>query len=202
MPGKMTAFDIDIHVPLVVVGPGVAPGVTSDAMVENTDLAKTFAAIGGVDVPSDGHSLLPLLAGTTPADWRSAILVEHHGPDRSGGDPDFQQPASGSPRSYEAMRTKRFLYVEYDDGEREFYDLRSDPFELHNIADTLTPFDRALLHIELMNLKRCHGGPACWAAMHVKSGIEPLSRSAPLQSRDAHSTRRHQPHHRHHRRHR
>ncbi|MDQ6606515.1 MAG: hypothetical protein M3Z06_08220, partial [Actinomycetota bacterium] len=66
-----------------------------------------------------------------------------------------------------------------------------DPFELHNIADTLTPFDRALLHIELLNLKRCHGGPACWAAMHVSSGIEPLSRSAPLQSRDAHSSRGH-----------
>jgi N-acetylglucosamine-6-sulfatase len=191
MTGKLTAFDIDIHVPLVVVGPGVPAGTSTDAMVENVDLAKTFAAIGGTDVPSDGHSLLPLLAGTPPADWRSAILVEHHGPDLSGRDPDFQQNASGNPRTYEAMRTKRFLYVEYDDGEREFYDLRTDPFELHNIADTLTPFDRALLHIELLDLKRCHGGPACWAAMHVSAGIQPLSRSAPLQSRDAHSARRH-----------
>ena len=32
------------------------------------------------------------------------------------------------------MRTQQFLYVEYADGEREFYDLRRDPFELHNIA--------------------------------------------------------------------
>ncbi len=191
MTGKLTAFDTDIHVPLVVVGPGVAAGATTDAMTENTDLAKTFAAIGGTDVPSDGHNLLPLMSGTTPADWRNAILVEHHGPDLTGRDPDFQQNASGNPRTYEAMRTKRFLYVEYDDGEREFYDLRTDPFELHNIADTLAPFDRALLHIELGNLKRCHGGPACWAAMQVSSGIEPLRRSAPLQSRDAHSTRRH-----------
>ncbi len=193
MTGKLTAFDTDIHVPLMVVGPGVPAGATSNALVENTDLAKTFAAIGGTDVPSDGHSLLPLLAGTTPADWRNAILVEHHGPDLSGRDPDFQQTPSGNPRTYEAMRTKTFLYVEYDDGEREFYDLRNDPFELHNIADTLTPFDRALLQIELMNLKGCHGGPACWAAMHVSSGIAPLRRSAPLQSRDADSTRRPRP---------
>jgi arylsulfatase A-like enzyme len=190
MTGKMTAFDTDIHVPLVVVGPGVAAGATSDAMTENIDLAKTFAAIGGTDVPSDGHSLLPLMSGTTADDWRSAILIEHHGPDLSGRDPDFQQNASGNPRTYEAMRTKRFLYVEYDDGEREFYDLRTDPFELNNIADSLSPFDRALLHIELLNLKRCHGGPACWAAMHVSSGVAPLRRSAPLQSRDAHSSRR------------
>jgi N-acetylglucosamine-6-sulfatase len=175
MPGKMTAFDTDIHVPLVVIGPGVPPGTSTDAMAENIDLAKTFAAIGGTDLPGDGHSLLPLLEGTKPADWRNAILVEHHGPDLRGVDPDYQQPASGSPRTYEAMRTKTFLYVEYDDGEREFYDLRTDPDELHNIVDSLTPFDRALLHVELLNMKRCHGGPQCWAAMHVSTSLQPLT---------------------------
>ena len=36
------------------------------------------------------------------------------------------------------MRTPDFLYVEYHDGEREFYDLRTDPFELHNLAPTMT----------------------------------------------------------------
>ncbi|MDQ6607224.1 MAG: sulfatase, partial [Actinomycetota bacterium] len=46
MTGKLTAFDIDIHVPLVVVGPGVPAGTSTDAMTENIDLAKTFAAIG------------------------------------------------------------------------------------------------------------------------------------------------------------
>src|SRR5205085_4023348 len=58
MPGKLTAFDSDIHVPLVVTGPGVAPGSRSDAMAENIDLAETFAAIGGTEVSGDGHSLL------------------------------------------------------------------------------------------------------------------------------------------------
>ena len=47
MPGKLTAFDTDIHVPLVVTGPGVRPGSTTNVMAENVDLAKTFAAIGG-----------------------------------------------------------------------------------------------------------------------------------------------------------
>jgi N-acetylglucosamine-6-sulfatase len=49
-------------------------------------------------------------------------VVEHHGPDLSAADPDFQQPSSGSPRTYVALRTHGFLYVEYDDGEREVYD--------------------------------------------------------------------------------
>jgi N-acetylglucosamine-6-sulfatase len=167
MPGKMTAFDTDIHVPLVVVGPHVAAGVTSTAMAENIDLAKTFTAIGGTSLPGDGRSLLPLLDGTTPADWRDAIPVEHHGPDRSGSDPDYQQPAAGNPRTYEAMRTHGYLYVEYNNGEREFYDLRADPFELNNVAGTLTSQERALLHADLRAMESCHGGPACWSAMHV-----------------------------------
>ena len=170
MPGKMTAFDTDIHVPLVVVGPGVPAGRSSDAMVENIDLAKTFAAIGGTDVPSDGHSLLPLLDGEQPADWRNAILVEHHGPNLRPADPDFQKPSSGNPTSYEAMRTHDLLYVEYSDGEREFYNLKTDPDELHNLAAGLTSSQLALLHSDLLGIEHCHNGSACWAAMHVQTG--------------------------------
>jgi N-acetylglucosamine-6-sulfatase len=178
MPGKMTAFDTDIHVPLVIVGPGVPAGATSSAIVENIDLAKTFAAIGGATMQGDGHSLLGLIRGNDSPDWRDAALIEHHGPDLSGVDPDFQQPASGSPRTYEAMRTRRFLYVEYDDGEREFYDLRTDPFELNNIAGRLTVEQSDVLHAELAALERCHGGAACWEAMHVREDVQVQRRRA------------------------
>jgi arylsulfatase A-like enzyme len=176
MPGKLTAFDTDIHVPLIVDGPGVAAGSQSDAMTENIDLAKTFAAIGGTSLPGDGHSLLPLLKAGTPTDWRNAILVEHHGPDLYGNDPDYQAIPAGSPTTYEAMRTNDFLYVEYRDGEREFYDLQTDPFELHNLAGQLTAAALARLHAELLAMVQCHGGAQCWAAMHV-SGVLPALRS-------------------------
>jgi N-acetylglucosamine-6-sulfatase len=167
MPRKLTAFDTDIHVPLVVVGPGVPAGTTTSAMTENTDLAPTFAAIAGTRARSDGHSLLGLFHGRSASDWRDAILVEHHGGPMSVLDPDFQQPPSGSPTTYEAMRTHQFLHVEYADGEREFYDLRTDPFELHNLAGQLTPPELKRLHGELSRLERCHGARRCWAAMHV-----------------------------------
>jgi N-acetylglucosamine-6-sulfatase len=173
MPGKMTAFDTDIHVPLVVVGPGVPAGRSTDAMAENIDLAKTFTAIGGKGLAGDGRSLLALLHGEPPAQWRNAILVEHHGPDLRGIDPDYQQPASGSPRTYEAIRTHDLLYVEYDNGERELYNLRDDPYELRNLAGSLA---LALLHRELLRIKRCHDGSACWAAMHVQTGFPPSAR--------------------------
>ncbi len=168
MPGKMTAFDIDIHVPLVISGPGIPAGTTTNAMTENIDLARTFAQIGGTDLPSDGRTLVPLFGGLSQADWRNAVLIEHRGPDRRPDDPDFQQPASGNPTTYEAMRTDEFLYVEYSDGERELYDLRNDPFELHNLAANLTPVSLAQLHADLLDLESCHGGQQCWAAMHVQ----------------------------------
>ena len=168
MPGKLTAFDTDIHVPLVVIGPRVPPGVKTSAVAENVDLAKTFTQIAGTTIPSDGHSLLALWHGHGTAGWRTAALIEHHGPHLLTADPDYQQPASGNPTTYEAMRTRTFLYVEYDDGEREFYDLRADPFELHNLAAALTPPQVRQLHRELLAMKHCHDGAACWRAMHVR----------------------------------
>jgi arylsulfatase A-like enzyme len=167
LPGKLTAFDTDIHVPLVVVGPHVPAGASTGAMTENIDLAKTFAAIGGTTMSDDGHSLLGLLSGRPAPDWRNAVLVEHHGPDMRGGDPDFQRTGAGNPRTYEAMRTPNFLYVEYDDGEREYYDLRSDPFELHNVARALSALTRTQLHRQLHRLVVCHGAKQCWRAMHT-----------------------------------
>jgi arylsulfatase A-like enzyme len=171
MPGKLTAYDTDIHVPLVVVGPGVPAGATTPAIAENIDLADTFAQIAGTDLPGDGHSLLSLFSGVTPTDWRTAALIEHHGPDLRGSDPDFQQPASGNPRTYEAMRTGQFLYVEYADGEREFYDLQTDPFELDNLAGRLDAVTLAQLHLALGAIENCHDGASCWAAM---GGDQPL----------------------------
>jgi N-acetylglucosamine-6-sulfatase len=165
--GKLTAFDTDIRVPLIVVGPGVAAGAQTDAMAENVDLAKTFARIGGTTMSDDGHSLVPLFGGRTPVGWRNAILVEHHGPDLHHSDPDYQRWPAGNPTTYEAMRTHDFLYVEYRNGEREFYNLRTDPYELHNIADELNPIQSAALHADLQKLEQCRG-LECWTAMHVR----------------------------------
>ena len=173
LPGKETAFDTDIHVPLIVTGPGVAPGTSTNDVAENIDLAKTFAAIGGTTMTGDGQSLLPILHGAQIPNWRNAALIEHKGRRLLPGDPDFQGPASGDPPSYEAIRTRRYLYVEYVDGEREFYDLQDDPYELDNVYDLLTPQDQALLHQQLMAMENCHTGPTCWSAMHVSNSNPP-----------------------------
>jgi N-acetylglucosamine-6-sulfatase len=171
MPGKWTPFDTDIRVPLIVVGPGVPAGARTDVMGENIDLAETFAAIGGTARDGEGRNLLPILHGQHPRHWRNAILVEHHGPTGPHDDPDFEPPASGNPGPYNAIRSQTFLYVAYTArrarGEIDFYDLRRDPFELHNVAGRLSRAQRRQLRAEVNALINCHGEHACWQAMHV-----------------------------------
>ena len=86
------------------------------------------------------------------------------------GDPDLPASGSGNPPSYEAIRTKRSLYVEYVTGEREYYDLRRDPFELHNLAATLSRARLRRLHRTLAGIEACHGGRSCWRAQHGATG--------------------------------
>ena len=47
--GKMTAFDTDIKVPLIIDGPGISPGTSISALAENIDLAPTFEALAGLE---------------------------------------------------------------------------------------------------------------------------------------------------------
>jgi arylsulfatase A-like enzyme len=168
-PGKLTAFDTDIKVPLVVTGPGVPAGTTVDRIVENIDLRPTFDELAGRSSgPAvEGRSLVPFLRGQAPTDWRTAALVEHHGPVLARTDePDRGVPFSGNPPSYEAMRTAGSLYVEYVDGAREYYDLGADPEELTNMAGGLSPQQSASLHTALTAMASCTG-TSCWDAQHV-----------------------------------
>lgn len=203
-PGKETAFEEDIRVPLVVRGPGVPQG-TTPAMAMNTDLAPTFAAIAGAAVPHfvDGRSLLGVLhTGRAPTQWRRAVLVEHHGrvdvpPPRSptttsepldryspgsrvaprepDDDESFNRAATGAPAkgehlpldslnaygvavpAYQAIRTGRYLYVEYQDGEREFFDLARDPNELDDPSRRAPPRVAHELAHSLHALEHCAG---------------------------------------------
>ena len=168
MPGKLTAFDTDIHVPLVVVGPGVPADAGTDAMAENIDLAKTFARSPARPCPATGTACCRCCAAQPPPDWRNAVADRAHGPHDLGARPGL--PAAAPAATRPATRRcgpHSFLYVEYTDGEREFYDLRTDPFELHNIAPFTAPAVMHQLHLELLAIKNCHTGASCWAAMHV-----------------------------------
>ena len=63
--GKGTLYDLGIHVPLIIAGPGIQAGGTSDALVSGIDIAPTILALAGVAIPKTmtGKSLLPALQG-------------------------------------------------------------------------------------------------------------------------------------------
>ena len=168
MPGKLTAYDTDIHVPLVITGPGVPGGVSVGEIVENIDLCSTFTELtGAAPLPNvDGRSLVPLLQGQKPADWRNATLVEHRGARQAREDPDAQDKRSGYLPSYEAIRTLDSLYVEYADGDKEYHDLAADPYEVNNTFSSLPADQKAALHAAVMAMQNCHGAESCWTAQH------------------------------------
>jgi N-acetylglucosamine-6-sulfatase len=164
--GKQAVYEESIQVPLVVLGPGVLAGETIADLALNIDLAPTIAELAGVTPPDfvDGRSLVPLLRGEPPPIARQAALIELFAPaDGEKTQPGVDEPvASGKAAKdvppYRALRTAEAVYVEYDSGERELYDLRVDPYQLANLANNADP---TLLidgySTRLAELARCAG---------------------------------------------
>ena len=109
--GKQLPFEASAAVPLVIAGPGVAPGRRTRAMVSLIDLTATFLDLGGVGVPDDmdGISLRGLLAGETDR-HREYVL---------SGLYDWRMVYDG--------RYK--LIVGFEGANRRLYDLQEDPRE-------------------------------------------------------------------------
>src|SRR5215208_378310 len=163
--GKARPYEESVRVPLVISGPSVAAGSTTDNLVLNTDYFPTFMDLAGAQTPSyvDGRSLVPLLEPpppeSAPPPWRTAILIEGRG---SGSDPEIEVD-----RNYNAVRTSTSKYVEYEGGFRELYNLSppgtpgADPNEVANSYNPTTP--PTDLVSRLQALKSC-AGSGCFTA--------------------------------------
>jgi N-acetylglucosamine-6-sulfatase len=138
-PGKYTPYEPDIHVPLLVRGPGVPRGLTVEALTLSVDFAPTFAELAGATLPAqpDGRSFVPFLKGQPPASWRQAVLLEQFAvPSAPPKGSDLQEPDDTSAHpSHRGLRTASYKYVEYGTGEKEVYNLRTDPDERLNLRD-------------------------------------------------------------------
>jgi N-acetylglucosamine-6-sulfatase len=80
---------------------------------------------GKIPVQYQGRSLVPILKGETPADWRKSFLVEYY------SDTVFPRVHK---MGYKAVRDDRWKYIHYVDQNDldELYDLQNDPYELRN----------------------------------------------------------------------
>ena len=124
---KQTLFERSARSPLIVAGPGVrAKGRATSRIVEFLDIYPTVAALAGLTPPAalHGRSLAPLLADPDARWERPALTQVRRGP-------------AGSTFKGYSVRTERWRYTEWDDGNRgrELYDERRDPGEAVNLAD-------------------------------------------------------------------
>jgi arylsulfatase A-like enzyme len=139
-------YEESARVPFFVRGPGIAAGLKTDKLTLNTDFAPTLAEIAGVSFPADGRSLMSLFHSEEPSSsWRSAVLLEGWG----------ENVRIGLPPEYKAVRTESHKYVEYATGERELYDLETDPYELENVYESVDPTLIEDLKTRLDALRSC-----------------------------------------------
>jgi arylsulfatase A-like enzyme len=123
---KRFMYEESLRMPFLVRWPAVVqPGSQAEAMALNVDFAPTFLEAAGVAVPAtmQGRSLLPLLRGEVPADWRTAIYYRY-----------YHDPGHHNTRAHYGVRTAthKLIYFWKKD-QWELFDLRSDPAELRNL---------------------------------------------------------------------
>jgi len=124
---KRWMFEESYRTPLLIQWPGVIkPGSINNDMVSNIDLPETFLEMAGLDVPSDmqGRSMMPVLKGKTPSNWRKEHYYHY-----------YEYPGSHMVKRHYGMSTKRYklMHYYYDIDEWELFDLRNDPQELKDV---------------------------------------------------------------------
>jgi arylsulfatase A-like enzyme len=130
---KRWIFEESLRTPLLVRWPGVvAPGTVNGDIVSNLDYAETILDAAGVIPPStmQGRSLVPILKGQTPADWRKDFYYhyyEHPGP-------------HNVPKQYGVItdRYKLVYFYEPEYNYWELFDLQNDPHEMKSVYDDPT----------------------------------------------------------------
>ena len=128
---KRWMYEESLRMPLLVRWPSVVEtGGENHDFVSNLDFAETFLDLAGADCPADmqGRSIVPLLEGQRPSDWRSSFYYHY-----------YEYPGAHSVRRHYGVRGDRYkLIYFYNLDEWELYDLRNDPSEMRSVYDDPT----------------------------------------------------------------
>ena len=140
---KNAPYEEASRTPFIVRGPDLPRGLKSGVMVSHTDLPPTLLDLAGTFwADLDGRSLVPVFSagGERPDGWREEVLVEDLG------------------RGWNMLRTPRWSYVEWDEGQKELYDMHTDPYQLRSVHAEPDKADlMARLSARLDTLKVCSG---------------------------------------------
>ena len=113
---KRTLWEEATRVPLIIAGPGIAPGDPCREPASLIDIYPTLTELCELPRPAhlEGASLAPQLADPGAERQRPAIISSFFG--------------------NHAVRSRDWRYIRYADGAEELYDHRSDPDEFINLA--------------------------------------------------------------------
>jgi len=179
---KRQPYETDIHVPLLVKGPGVPSGVVRKEPVLLIDLAPTFVEIGGGKFKeTDGKSMMPLLKeepGKKESSFGRSFLIEYWGEAGSGSDeqcPGYQSQdlysctvdqsckcQDSRNNTYICLRQittqQNFTYCQFKDLNNfsEAYNLHTDPFQLTNIFNISEEYKKQLDQLSTCKGYSCH----------------------------------------------
>ncbi|MBN9309722.1 sulfatase-like hydrolase/transferase, partial [Devosia sp.] len=157
--GKGGYFDQSQHIPLIVRLPGARPGRV-EAFTESVDLFPTLLDLLEVE-PShhpDGRSLLPLLGGDVPADWRDAVHWEFDFRDVVDGTAEAWFGARSTQLNLAVIRTAKWKYVHFPTLPPLLFDLEKDPSEVHDLSS-----DPAHAKVRLQMAERL----LAWRSLHL-----------------------------------
>lgn len=122
---KRWIYEESLHMPFIIRWPGVVkPGTRFQEFIQNIDYAPTFVDIAGGKAPEGlhGRSLVPVLQGQTPDDWRKSVYYHY-----------YEYPGVPGVAKHYGVRTAQYTLVYfYQTDEWELYDLKKDPEQLHS----------------------------------------------------------------------
>jgi len=155
---KRFMYEESFRTPLIAYWPGkIKPGSVNTDLVQNIDFAETFLDLAGAPIPDDmqGKSLVPLLAGKTPKNWRNSLYYHY-----------YEHPGEHRAYRHEGVFDSRYKLIRFygpdvPDGEEwELFDLEKDPSEMKNIYGNPEYTDKVKeLKKELDRLKKQYDVP-------------------------------------------
>lgn len=118
---QTTRVPLFIHVPGVTVNEQSADGQSTRQPATLTDVYPTLCELAGLPIPTqcDGHSLVPQIKDPTKTHDRLSLTSFVFAPEPS-----------------HAVSDERYRFIRYHDGFEELYDLKNDPNEFTNLADS------------------------------------------------------------------
>ncbi len=158
MYDKRWMYEESLVTPLLIRWPGVvAPGSVNGDIVSNLDFAQTFLDIAGASQPDDmqGGSLVPLLHGKTPKNWRTHFYYHY-----------YENPGSHNVARHYGVTNGRYKLIHFyqlegrpiDDW--ELYDLVNDPDEMESVYGNIEYMDiQDGLKKQLMQLRKKYKVP-------------------------------------------